>query len=75
MEIIDTSIKTRIFITPLGVFYKGQVVILEKFIFHYKIGSPKLYCKIFLKDSTRKTRNYYTINSEQLGVLYRIKKF
>ena len=91
MDIIDTLIQTRIFITPLGVFYEGQVlyrylwcngklyyedeVILEKFIFHYKTGSPKLYCKIFLKDSTRKTRNYYTINSEQLGVLYKIKKW
>lgn len=88
---IDTSINTKIFITPFGVFYEGQVlyrylwfngrlhyedeVILQKFIFHYKTGAPKLYCKIFLKDITRKTRNYYTINSEQLGVLYKIKKF
>lgn len=78
------------FITPYGVFYEGQLlyrylwndgklyyedeVILDKFIFHYKNGLPKLYCRIFLKDSKRKTRNYYTINSGQLGTLYKIKK-
>ena len=89
--IINTTIDTRLFVTPYGVFYEGQIlyrylwsngklyyedeVILEKFIFHYKTGNPKLYCRIFLKDSTRRTRNHYTINSEQLGILYKINKF
>lgn len=78
------------YLTRYGVFYEGQVlyrylwnnanlyyneeVILEKFIFHYKTGVPKLYCRIFLKDSNRKTRNRITISSEQLGILYKIKK-
>ncbi len=91
LEIIDTSLDTKMFITSYGVFYEGQVlyrylwcngklyyedeVILQKFIFHYKTGSPRLYCKIFLKDSTKRTRNYYTINSDQLGLLYKIRKF
>lgn len=79
------------YLTNYGIFYEGQIlyrylynngklyyedeVILEKFIFHYKSGLPKLYCRIFLKDSTIKTRNHYTISSEQLGILYKIKRF
>ena len=89
--IVKTSLNTRMYITKYGVFYEGQLlyrylwnngklyyedeVILDKFIFHYKTGSAKLYCRIFLKDSNRKTRNHITINSEQLGVLYKIKRF
>lgn len=88
---IDTTLNTRMYITNYGIFYEGQVlyrylynnnklyfedeVILDKFIFHYKSGSPKLFCRIFLKDSGRKTRNYYTINSNQLGILYKVKRF
>lgn len=89
--IVKTSLNTRMYITKYGVFYEGQVlsrylwnnnrlfyndeVILDKFIFHHKTGSPKLYCRIFLKDINRKTRNYITISSEQLGILYKIKRF
>ena len=56
-----------------GILCYDDEVILDKFIFHYKTGYPKLYCRIFLKNSKRKTRNHYTIDSNQLGILYKIK--
>ena len=87
---LKTSIKTRMYLIKYGIFYEGQIlyrylwhnnklyfedeVILDKFIFHYKTGKPKLYCRIFLKDINLKTRKYYTISSEQLGILYKITK-
>lgn len=83
--------QTKMYLTKYGIFYEGQLlyrylwsnnrlfyndeVILDKFIFHYKTGSPKLYCRMFLKDIGRKTRNYITVSGDQLGILYKIKRF
>lgn len=86
----NLEMNTRFFINQFGLFYEGQVlnrylyhgsnlyyndeVILDKFIFHYKSGYPKLFCRIYLKDSLTKTRNYYTVSCKQLGILYKIRK-
>lgn len=89
MFIKENVKNTRYYINKYGIFYEGQLlyrylwnnnvlyyndeVILDKFIIHYRNREAKLFCRIFLKDSSRKTDNYYTINVNQLGVNYKIK--
>lgn len=81
--------ETRYYINKYGIFYEGQLlyrylwnnnilyyneeVILDKFIIHYRNREPKLFCRIFFKDSGRKTNNYLTVNVDQLGEIYKLK--
>lgn len=89
MFIKNTVKETRYYINKYGIFYEGQLlyryiwnngslyyneeVILDKFIFHYPKGELKLFCRIFFKDSGRKTNNYLTVNVDQLGEIYKLK--
>lgn len=56
------------YITEKGIFLFQEKVYIKKFVIHYHNGNPFLYFQF----GNFRNKNIYSINSDQLGIYYKI---